>query len=115
MGVIYDSLMRGLEKVEMDTHIILDRTQKKVQEISLKRYVFFSNSLEASNIKLSQTGNRVTKEDKEGYKDAKLKLKGEKALSQLRKLNAVFKDWQTSNKEDLSDNLKSLKKEEKKI
>ena len=120
MGIRYDALLNGLKEVEHDNHIIIDRKSDKVQEVSLKRFLLFSNVLVAANIKLKQAKEGfLTKADPD-YKskkaEARSRLEGEKKLAQLRKFNVIYSNWQKSIKNNtIPNDVKALKKEKKKL
>lgn len=114
MGIRYDALLNGLKEVEHDNHIIVDRKSDRIQEVSLKRFLLFSNVLVAANIKLTQI--KADPDYKTKKAEAKSRLEGEKKLSQLRKFNSIYSSWQNSiNNKDVPQEIKELKKEQKKL
>ncbi len=120
MGIRYDALLNGLKEVEHDNHIIVDRKSDRIQEVSLKRFLLFSNVLVAANIKLKKIDAGVLTKADPDYKtkkaEAKSRLEGEKKLSQLRKFNSIYASWQNSiNNKGVPDDVKELKKEQKKL
>lgn len=120
MGIKYDALLRGIKAAEQDNHIIVDRGSNKVQEVSLKRFLLFSNVLEAANIKLNHVNADILTKADPKYKakkaDAKTRIEGEKKLAQLRKVNDIYAKWKKSgSSEEIAKEIKDLKREQKKL